>query len=341
MKMNKVYILNFNKDDLIELGYKIEKDFMFVTNHKDKLVSDISIDDITDKTYIKDPSIKIPKVKLDGLNKKVNFKKVRSNAKADYYITSIKAFHKMIKVRYPQGMMKIADLLAALKKHPEALLSEQITNLKLLDENDFIVCFHSSYNHVLQEYFKRENFRYIPVNDYDNYFKLINNANQIVLTDDIIKIIAQTQEELDDSSFDSLINMIKSSSKEDVSLALEVLANSNYKAKADFVSFFLYFYKQQLIIKANNYNNVNVKTMRDYFDKPHVNGNNIQHVGYYNNFIMHHANNNDLSEFIFNKVKELFINDFLKKVVNIGTMTHPCFEINSDMLLPGKELKFK
>jgi hypothetical protein len=344
--MNKIYFINFNellRSNLTFEGYYVNdsenryylKD-TFDLFTKDKIKLDIKEKDINNKTYIKDAKIQIPKVKLNLLNDKLNFKKVKSNS--DYFITSYDSFKNKLYTRYNKILITVGEFINLIKENNISINPDLFTKINSLNYSDYLL--HIDYFNLKNNYFEsyiKTYIVYCKEKDYLSYFTPLVNSSNVILGTDLIKLIGNDQTILTENDFDGIYKMIDSSDKDNISLAFEMLANCNYSESADFISFFIYFYGEKFQT-ASNYNNVNVKGMRQYFNKYTGTGNK-SNIMSYKHFLVSHSTDNTLTKFIYNKVTSL-LSDFLNNSILIDKKKD-VFIIDPNAILPGNQIKFK
>ena len=107
--------------------------------------------------------------------------------------------------------------------------------------------------------------------------------------------------------------MIISTDIQNKTLALEMLSNSNVVESFDIVSYIFYWHYDHLKM-ADNWNNINVKTLRKRFEK--FSGSKQTHQQYsYDNYITFLDAENKTTEFIVNKTISLLYDNVVKKTM--------------------------
>ena len=98
------------------------------------------------------------------------------------------------------------------------------------------------------------------------YNQLRNTTALIVKDVEINKIISEDLAVISEDQFDQVSKMIQSQDKDNRTLAVEMLANCNVEESFDIVSF-LFFWYYDWFKDTNNWNNINVKTLRKRLEK--------------------------------------------------------------------------
>ena len=283
----------------------------------------VSKDDLRDKSIYRTPKLKLPRNKVDLLKEECNLKVTRSESKADYIITSESFITDSIENLWARCITKddLNDLLNDVRF--SVLFTDQaFLHLKniLPEEGVFQINANSSWscgtsskaaNDLMTLYKDRTSGK----NKYTWYIKetLVNDYNTIASATNLIKdtrivelcnsnLHVMTEEEF--KSFNTIFK--ESTSDDDKSMALEMMANCNLDKCMDKVAF-LYYMNFNTIRYCKNWNHINVKALRKVLPVPN---NNHEYTQYYEKLIKFLIDEKQLTEFI--------VKNILVKIVTLG-----------------------
>jgi hypothetical protein len=98
-------------------------------------------------------------------------------------------------------------------------------------------------------------------------YNQLRNATALIVKDvEINKIISEDLAVISEDQFEQVSKMITSQDRDNRTLAVEMLANCNVEESFDIVSF-LFFWYFDWFKDTNNWNNINVKTLRKRLEK--------------------------------------------------------------------------
>jgi len=277
--------------------------------------------DIQDKKLYRWPHLDLPRQKVDLLKDKFNCKVIRNVDKADIEIISMNGMRKLIEMDWHasftySGMhnfltfLKAADILtesslARCRQVLDGVPKESRINItrdypwninssdypKLLDTSKIIA------KHLDNER-PKSNGREAIVKGKDKvdiYHHIINTSSQVVFDVDINNIIDEDLAVIENTELENITQMIKSSDRENRSLALEMLANCNVNKSFDVVSN-IYYWHYDWLKDTNNWNTVNVKALRAKM-KTFEGGGSIGTIYSYNSYIKNLVEHDKLTKF--------------------------------------------
>ena len=365
MKENQNYIINFKTDtkywssgQLQKDGVECREDGIFLLNgsgwnisHEDLQflgINPLPDDfDITDKKLYRYPKLNLPRQKVDLLKDKYNVKVIRDVEKSDLQIVSLKLFNKIAQSTWNKSFNKAnfyeickelvkRDLISDDAKlsigeilqnsHSTAVFdiraakddwnSVQATKGKTLEE-----VVHAMKKELEGKYHKTYVIR--KDKDIDTYNELIK-GKMVVLDRDIAKICSAGLAVITKDDYPQLRKMILSGDIENRSIALETLANCNIEASFDVVAL-LFYYCFEWCKSTNNWNTINVKTLRNRLSNMSTYGND-NNAGYHTQIIKYLYDEGYLTEFAIETIKK---HVFDKVLSGAGlNKDHSAFEIS-------------
>jgi hypothetical protein len=365
MKENQNYIINFRTDtkhwssgQLQKDGVEYKEEGIFLLNGAGWQISHEDLKflgiqplpdnfDITNKKLYRYPRLNLPRQKVDLLKEKYNVKVIRDVEKSDIQIVSLKFFNKLASSSWNKSFNKTnfyeickelskRDLLSDdVKKsigdilqntHPTSVFdiraskdnwnSPQATKGQTLEE-----VVHAMKKELEGQYHKTYVIK--KTEDIDTYNELIK-GKMVVLDRDIAKICSAGLAIISKDDYPQLEKMITSGDIENRSIALESLANCNIEASFDVVAL-LYYYCFEWCKSTNNWNTVNVKTLRNRFSDMNTYGNESV-ANYHTQIIKYLYDEGYLTEFAIETIKK---NVFDKVLTSAGlNKDYSAFEIS-------------
>jgi hypothetical protein len=246
------------------------------------VTSDKTID-LQDKKLYRYPNLELPRQKVDLLKTKFNVKIIRDAELADIHIVSDKLVLNLLtldwgkSLTYPQ-MFEVFNMLKQNDQLTESGLEKCKEFLSIVEKEAYIRI------NVVKDYrytspvaddiaskvsdFDHDGSRDIVVRDGNValYDQLRNTTALIVKDVEINKIISEDLAVISEDQFDQVSKMIQSQDKDNRTLAVEMLANCNVEESFDIVSY-LFFWYYDWFKDTNNWNNINVKTLRKRLEK--------------------------------------------------------------------------
>ena len=246
------------------------------------VTSDKAID-LQDKKVYRYPNLELPRQKVDLLKTKFNVKVIRDADKADIHIVSDKLITNLLTLDWAKSityaqMFEVFNMLKQNDELTESGLDKCKECLSIVEKEAYIRI------NVVKDYrytspvgdnianklsdFDHDGNRDMVIRD-DNvalYDQLRNTTALIVKDVEINKIISEDLAVISEDQFDQVSKMIQSQDKDNRTLAVEMLANCNVEESFDIVSF-LFFWYYDWFKDTNNWNNINVKTLRKRLEK--------------------------------------------------------------------------
>ena len=371
-KYYKFTIINDNITSSSQAGgkcFKVEEDpsvyFMGHTNHWTLTTEDIlnlnlpkvkpgSSFVLKDKTLYRYPKLNLPRQKVDLLKEKENIKVTRKADTADIHVISHKFLASLFNYRWEKAI-SFKDFYSILK---EGIDNNLLTDECISEMRDFIsnadkdsyVAVDRHYSYSSQPHhqkfrdewdktvskFKNEYSRCIVLEqkDVNNYNTFINTNAKIVFDTDILNAIDSDLAVIDNDQYETIEAMITSSDRDNRSLAVEMLANSNVEKSFDVLSG-LYWWHYDWIKDTNNWNTVNVKALRSRM-KSYEGGHNTSSIYPFNAYIKTLAKDNKLTRFVINKTREKLMNTVLNQICGEG---NDVFKVNLENLYIADEIE--
>lgn len=246
------------------------------------VTSDKAID-LQDKKIYRYPNLELPRQKVDLLKTKFNVKIIRDAELADIHIVSDKLITNLLtldwgkSLTYPQmfeifktlkenddltetGLDKCREILSTVEEDAYVRIQVAKDYRYTSPVDDAIASKISSFDH--------NGSRDMVIRDGNVtlYDQLCNTTALIVKDVEINKIISEDLAVISEDQFDQVCKMIQSQDKDNRTLAVEMLANCNVEESFDIVSF-LFFWYYDWFKDTNNWNNINVKTLRKRLEK--------------------------------------------------------------------------
>lgn len=311
---------------LKEDGYYFGRSKSYIPNEEEiNLLNIITSDktiDLQDKKVYRYPNLELPRQKVDLLKTKFNVKIIRDAELADIHIVSDKLILNLITndwnkaVTYPQ-MFEVFNTLKQNDELTESGLEKCKEFLSIIEKDAYIRI------QVLKDYRyvssvgdtiinKLSSFDYTGSRDMiirDENLIIYNQlraATALIVKDvEINKIISGDLAVINEEQFDQVSKMIQSADKDNRTLAVEMLANCNVEESLDIVSF-LFFWYYDWFKDTNNWNNINVKTLRKRLEKFSGSKDNNRQWAY-DHYIQLLQAENKLTDFIVKKtIKKMY-----------------------------------
>ena len=291
--------------------------------------------DLQDKTLYRYPKLSLPRDKVSLLKEKYNVKISRSIDNADLcvisekYLTSLSHYNYSLNMPFKEFFNFLKHIIEnnlitsaayeKLKSHVEIMDKDSIVllnvryYLEFFEKNNLVNFFQ---NHRCYYY-------WIPASEVNNIKKL--NQNKFVYDTDILNIIDSELATLGIDQYEDIVNMITSNDRDNKSLGLEMISNCNIEQSFELVSFLFYWYYNELK-DANNWNSVNVKSLRLRL-KQYENSSGKGYMSTYNRFIELLHQDNKLTEWNINQTKKLLVEHLLSSYIGNSARV---FNVNPD-----------
>jgi hypothetical protein len=314
IKENGIFLLNTDSwylttEDLNMLGLNVSNDTL----------------DLQGKSLYRYPKLSLPRQKVDLLKGSYDVKITRNQDKADIHVVSKKLIESLLEFKWTASHTKRQFYALMIDLRENDLISEEfITEVrKILEESDgsdyfrlnVIYCYKDATKveqklitkceGVVENHQKLTKQRSAVIEkdkDIEIYNSLSTTSAQIVLDTEVNKKISESLTTLTEDDYQNLVNQINSGNIEDRSLALELMANSNYEDSFDILAA-LYFFNFDKCKWTNNWNTVNIKGFRNRF-KVFEGGCQESHGHTYSRFIRNLVKEEKLTEFIVDLCRE-------------------------------------
>ena len=287
-------------------------------------VCTINKNNLQDSTLYRFPKLTLPRTKMDNIKEKFNVKVTRKKDDADWKVISHKFVSSLSNYSWYSiySVERAKEIVDKYKKHFSAEVYDGFVEyINDLSQDDFIE-FNSTYhwNSGLPSLKDTDDASFTAYNyiksESEEIFEDLLTSNNLILDSQLNDFIYDDLHVLTKEEYLNSRNMIKSDDRENRSLALELLANCNLNKSFDYVSMLFYFYYDYLK-DTNNWNSVNVKTLRKALDdfKPHHNN---YYGGYYEYYLKALIKHNQFTEFAFEECARYTFHNVVKKHMGMG-----------------------
>ena len=369
INLNRDLIQNNDKGDLIankgvlELDVRKDEYFIGFTDSWElgkKDIENLNIPDIkpgktfsiNGKSIYRFPNLSLPRQKVDLLKEKENIKVVRDPNKADIHVISYKFLRDIFTFRW-ESAVPFVDFFNIIKLGvEEGLFSQEcIDDLKLMINNadkDSYVSLNKTYYHnghikqwddkfndIIDKY-KNDYSKVIVIEEKNKkaYEDFISSSSEIVYDTDILDIIDSELAVLEDDQYDNIMAMITSSDIDNRTLGVEMLANCNIEKSFNIVSD-LYWWYYDFIKDTNNWNSVNVKSLRNRM-KSYEGGHNTANIYSFNAYLNQLAKDGKLTRFAVDKTREKLYKTLISTICG---NTSQVFKVDLENLYIADELE--
>jgi len=315
MRHIKEYLVDF-------VNGKWEYNFETYMINLDQITIDLDVNNLDGKSFYRYPKLNLPRTKVDSLKSKYNINITRNEDNADYRIIS----EKLLELSGRGYYWSTYNIYDVLEKTKQLKNSDDYKGfIDVLEELDNKHCLRFKYYNLPDDL--REVCRdvetatyyqngYIRINS--ETFNFLSQKNNLVLDSNLIKLANSESTVLDKEQYYSLVEMIRSKDNDNITVALEVMANCNIEESLDYISLVYYFY-YDILKYSNNWNSVNVKALRNRlksFDN-HSSGSSSR-GWYYNRYIKILARENYLTKFAFLVVQRYVYHNVVLRALDIG-----------------------
>jgi len=306
-----------------------------ILNVKDK------VDDIKDKLFYRHPNLSLPRQKMELLKENFNIKITRDIKKADYQIIS-QNYIKSLSDYSWNNLYSKEDVVKYLEINKATFNNDAYLDfcniLDNINDEDYIsIINRHHYNSLnlfmdqLRDSVKFGSYRYISPANQPIVDQLINSTN-LIYDDALNNIIYEGLHVMTKEEYENCKKMIKSNDPSNLSLTLELMANCNLNESFDFISMLFYYMNDKLKI-ASNWNNINVKTLRSSLSD-FVPYNNTSAGFFYDKYLKMLIKNNQLTEFAFKETARYAFHNVVKKTMNLTDESVFKIDINALQINP-------
>lgn len=239
--------------------------------------------DLQDKKIYRYPNLELPRQKVDLLKTKFNVKIIRDAELADIHIVSDKLILNLLTLDWGKSltyaqMFEVFNTLKQNDQLTESGLNKCKELLSIIEKDAYIrvnVCKDYRYTSPVSDTindklsdFDHDGSRDMIIRDGNvTLYDQLCSATALIVKDvEINKIISEDLAVISEEQFDQVSKMIQSQDRDNRTLAVEMLANCNVEESFDIVSF-LFFWYFDWFKDTNNWNNINVKTLRKRLEK--------------------------------------------------------------------------
>jgi hypothetical protein len=280
--------------------------------------------DLQDSTLYRYPKLTLPRTKMDNIKEKFNVRVTRKIDVADWKVISHKFVTSLSSYSW-SSVYNVEKCKEIINKHKAHMSTEVYDGfmqyVNNLQQDDFIeLDTNYHWNSGLPSLKNSDEASFTSYNyinsENESIFDDLLASNNLILDSQLNDFIYDDLHILTKEEYVNSRNMIKSDDRENRSLALELLANCNLNKSFDYVSMLFYFYYDYLK-DTNNWNSVNVKTLRKALDdfRPHHNN----HYGHYYEFYLKALiKHNQFTEFAFEECARYAFHNVVKKHMGMG-----------------------
>ncbi len=317
--------------------------------------------DLQDKKIYRFPKLTLPRQKVDLLKEKYNCKIIRDHAKADVSIVSLKLFDTLFERTWTRSKT-YSDTYRIIKHMKEfnwftdeAL--EVLRNFLSSATPSCMIELHLNQGYygnnknnnireqmyddlkkwMLQDDLLESNTGYdwvLPKKNFVAFNNLLTSTSKIVLDSSISAIIDSELAVIEDDKYDDIEKMITSTDIDNRSLAVEMLSNCNIEKSFNVVSG-LYFWHYEWFKNTNNWNSVNVKSMRTRL-KAYEGNHNHTGIWSFNSYVNALIKDRKLTRFAVDKTREKLMNTLMDALVGKGSQV---FKVDLENLYIADEIE--
>lgn len=300
MKRKKIYTMSLDR----------ENNDQFIVSHNcnlvslDEIITKIDNINIKDKSLYRYDKLSLPRIKVDKLKEDHDISITRNKDNADFRVVSIKGLTNnndtspYVLSHFYTCAPYIGELKKQIKIQSPNKYLDLLSILEKLDDDDHIQLHYSLRDLISIE--KQSSDGIVISND---KWDEISVKDNLLLDQDLVALCNSNAPIIDKEQYFNMIKMIKSNDNQNISLVNEILANCNLEKSFDYVALIYYFYNNYLRY-ASNWNNINVKSLRDrmsVFDTGRSDG---KHRGwYYKQFIKLLIAENKFTKFAYKVVQ--------------------------------------
>jgi hypothetical protein len=300
---------------------------------------DLKSVNLTDKKIFRYPKLSLPRNKVDNLKTKYNLSVTRSPENADYKIISLEYIKSLLYSKWHDTVMlsKFKEYYESTKLYWDQENIENFFNsipdtkevaITVINELGWGQRNLPQYDVIYKLTESDSSVEYFYVDD-EKHVEDIQNANDLILDVHLASLTLEDSVVLSHEDYENITRMIKSNSKDDINIALELLANCNIEKSMDIVA--LIFYNNHGILKdmSNNWNSVNVKALRKRLNSFIPYG--PKNVRYYDRLVKSLLAEKSLTEFAFKIISIDMLNHL---TTSVGFNSQSVFDIKlSDIKL--------
>tara|TARA_R110001632_G_scaffold81966_5_gene182200 strand:- start:2827 stop:3978 length:1152 start_codon:yes stop_codon:yes gene_type:complete len=323
------------------------------------MVSESDDIDLKDKCVYRFPKLSLPRQKVDLLKDKYNCRVIRDINKADVAIVSLKLFDTILERTWGSSIschsvytilkyMKDIDIFtdkalmevqAFLQDAPKtSMVDFRINGAYHLVQGSVRKKLHDDVKDFVEKnQLEDENAQsnwLLPVKNYKAFNDLINLKCKILLDTEVSSIIDSELAVIENDEYDNIISMVHSSDIDNRSLALEMLANCNVEKSFDVVSG-IYFWDYPYLKNTNNWNSVNVKTLRNRL-KSYEGNHDTVNIWSFNKYLSTLSKDRKLTRFAADRTREKLMKTLMGNIVGKESQV---FKVDLENLYIAEEIE--
>lgn len=310
------------------------------------------------------PNLSLPREKMNVINEKYNSSIIRDKEKADILVISDKFWSRIYEHcwRSTDCDSKVAAIGVLLctnggcPKVEEIFTQAAIEKLELFlsdvnDDDVFAIdwCNQYYYNQkittgaITKWMSSIKDSRtsgytyYIDADQSEGYKYLINNSHKVCWDTDLNNISCEDSVALTDETYKNISVMLTSTDKDNANLALEIMANCHTDQSYCYLAMLFFFYEEKMK-EANNFNYVNFKALRNRFED-YLCGGSWHTAWPYDILIKKLVKDDVLTEFAVQVIAKKMFKNVLDKTFGINSET--VFSIDPSVLILKDEYKKK
>ena len=245
-------------------------------------ISKNDLNSINDQTFYRCPKLSLPREKMNVINEKYNTKVIRDITKADRIIVSEKFINGLFAQSW-DSIMSTDDFrnVINLSRHKGKIftseVSEQFEKMDL-QNNYFTVDVPSNYyaeNDAIEELEKivdasskaRGYHHYVPLDLKSTLDEMFDNKDKLIWDSALAAKSTEDALIIDVETYTRLSQMFTGDDKDNWMLGLEMMANCNFNKSTGFIALLFFRFAENRFKATKSWNHVNVKTMRQKFEK--------------------------------------------------------------------------
>ena len=325
------------------------------------IVTKPTISELKGKKIYRYPKINLPRNKVDILKAATNLEVTRDAGKADFHVISTKILHSYIENTWMPIQTSVRSFLEQLKSKSLSdkdlsvmtvdVYNKIISDLSALDPSSILrikmpIGWHFKRNHRnvadfcdwIDQVTNGKFINYIEEENENRFDSIVTSKINIQDTH-LVRLSNEKLTIIDETQFNSLESMIQSHDSDNVTMALEIMANCNAEESLDYVGYLFYFYYNHLK-DATNWNSSNVKAFRKNLDsfKPYFTSG--SQARYFDQYLKVLTKHNYLTEWAFKKSAKSLLEDNLKSFgINEGFFTIDLEDIKINSKYKDKLIK--
>lgn len=286
-RMLNITIEESVSDDKLNISLLVEQRYIYDSDTRKNFVNQKLLSnngsniDLQNKTLFRYPDIKLPRNKVDLLKDSHNIKITRNKDIADYHIISDNTIEKHTENKWQrsgnyaglENVLTCIDQLLDIAGTSKSLHSK-IANKNIDEKAPVYITYFKHFGNTPPHIKKTKDAITAFLNSNFNGRETIQffkddtfidelDFSKTVWDSEILDVCNEALAVLTEDDYRSIGQMLRSKNTVDHDLALELMANCNYKKSVDKLALIFVFY-QDTICYCNNWNHINAKALRQY-----------------------------------------------------------------------------